>query len=288
VSVSPYRAPYPPTQNGKQDRPGLITKADYTRLGRYGPSGELILPPYGVAALDYLWDDSSGRAHLHSNFELFLEARGALQLAANAFYDSAAGGWNRVDTAKAAFALVLRPDPTPQLEFYSVAAGANPIVWTGPATLTRAQVAQLLIDQAVLAAATSAYGANTLAKRDANGDLAGAAWNPINIAGGSAPAFSTNWANLGGWGTVQYRKGIDKSIHLRGSCTKSIAVVGSETVFTLPAGYCPSVQLSFPVAFFNGATPVLGGISITTGGVVQIYGGHNSHLSFAGVYFYTD
>lgn len=333
---------------------GALSAADKATIDQlhFGPSGELLIPPGGVAGQDYLWRDSSGRVHLHGGFEVFIEASGALHLTANAYYDAASVTWNRVDIAKTAFLLVLRDNPTPQLEFYSVAAGANPITWVGPVNLTPALVTKLgalqdirsLADPfrmagtvftmdilaplalsggdlglsivaplvmsgsnltvrdasavqtgyltaahySLLAGATSARTASAMAQRDASGDLVAGGWNSVNAAGGAAPAFSTNWSNKGGYNTVQYRLGIDKSVYLRGNCTKAAALVAGETIFTLPTGFRPPAQIGFRTFAANGATPVDALIVVTTAGLVQLYGGHTDNDGLSEVRFFLD
>lgn len=348
------RAPYPPVQNGKEKRPGLLTKADKNRLDLllYGANGELLIGP-NAGPDDFLWRDPTGRIHLRSNFETMVEGRGALHLAANAVYNHAGTQWLRMDTTKTAFLLVLRDNPTPQLEFYSVAAGANPIAWVGPVNLTPALVTKLgaLVDIRALAdpfkltgttfsmdiltplalfagdlglsfsapliqggggdlqvrAATAAVSgylsaadkatldtrtpnatASSLVQRDAAGLFFGFGWNNINAAGGAAPAYATNWSNLGGYQAVQYRVTADDAVELRGNMNKSIALVAGETAFTLGSGFRPPGQVSFPVANFTGTTPVNGSIVITTGGAVQVYCTDRGHISLGGVRFYLD
>ncbi len=99
----------------------------------------------------------------------------------------------------------------------------------------------------------------------------------------TTPTFSANWSNVGGvYQTAQYYIDSTGIVHLEGSIKKSIAGVAGETIFTLPVGYRPSAQLSFPVDA-NGA---YGKIDVKANGtVVYQVGTATVSISLSGITF---
>ena len=99
----------------------------------------------------------------------------------------------------------------------------------------------------------------------------------------TAPTFSANWSNVGGaYQTAQYYIDSNGIVHLEGSIKKASAGVAGETIFTLPTGYRPSAQLSFPVDA-NGA---YGKIDVKADGTVVYQAGTATvSMSLSGINF---
>lgn len=126
----------------------------------------------------------------------------------------------------------------------------------------------------MLAAATTAFTANTLPLRDANGYLSGGTWN--------AASFATNWSNFGApWQNVEYKIDTTKRVHLRGMCKKSVAVAAPDTVFTLATGFRPAADEYFTVNS-NGA---FGTVFVTSAGLVRVQVGNATYVSLSGISF---
>jgi hypothetical protein len=86
----------------------------------------------------------------------------------------------------------------------------------------------------------------------------------------TAPALGTNWVNYGGvYQTVGYMKDSIGFIHLRGLVKAAGAV--SSTIFTLPAGYRPSLTQIFNVQAYDANLAVYdhGRIDIDDTGAVK-------------------
>lgn len=114
---------------------GLLAAADYVKLQalHWGGSdnNRLLLPPDYTSFVAE--ESGGGDAHLRSpNRDVFLEAKANQNYAVNAYYDGT--NWNRFDVAQPAWCLSLLAGTTFLLR--TVAAGANPIVWTTVGSFT--------------------------------------------------------------------------------------------------------------------------------------------------------
>ena len=98
-----------------------------------------------------------------------------------------------------------------------------------------------------------------------------------------APTLSPNWSNVGGaYQTARYYIDPTGIVYLEGSIKKSSAGVAGETIFTLPVGYRPSAQLSFPVDA-NGS---YGKIDVKANGTVVYQAGTATvSISLSGITF---
>lgn len=99
----------------------------------------------------------------------------------------------------------------------------------------------------------------------------------------TAPTLSGAWVNYGGaFSTAGYRKDSNGVVHLRG-VVKS-GTIGT-AIFTLPAGYRPSMDMIFPVI----SNSTIGQINVTAStGVVQCNIGNNASVTLDGITFYID
>ena len=99
----------------------------------------------------------------------------------------------------------------------------------------------------------------------------------------TAPTLSANWSNVSGaYQTARYYIDPTGIVHLEGSIKKATAGVAGETIFTLPVGYRPSSQLSFPVDA-NGA---YGKIDVKADGTVVYQAGTATvSMSLSGISF---
>jgi hypothetical protein len=103
------------------------------------------------------------------------------------------------------------------------------------------------------------------------------AW--IGVSGGIG--FANSWVNYGpGYPSAAYCKDAGGFVHLTG-LVKS-GTVGA-TIFTLPAGYRPSNQLSFACV----SNSAFGQLVINSSGTVFVYIGNNTSVSLDGVTFDT-
>lgn len=94
-----------------------------------------------------------------------------------------------------------------------------------------------------------------------------------------APTLTNSWVDFGGAdSTTAYVLSNTKNVYLRGLVRNG--VVGSPA-FTLPAGYRPSVMLSFGV-LSNGTA---GSVTVAANGQVVPASGSNVHFSFDGIVF---
>lgn len=66
----------------------------------------------------------------------------------------------------------------------------------------------------------------------------------VNAAGGATPAFSTNWSNVPTWEPLGFFRW-GPLVVVSGLIKKTVAGSPGEVIFTLPAGYRPSVQKVF-------------------------------------------
>lgn len=83
----------------------------------------------------------------------------------------------------------------------------------------------------------------------------------------TAPAMSNSWVNFGApYATVGYILDAAGFVHLRGLIKSGTT---NTTVFTLPAGYRPEAEAQF-VGLCNGTTAAVGGIDVTSAGVVSV------------------
>lgn len=123
------------------------------------------------------------------------------------------------------------------------------------------------------------------AKGDPGGNTTVAleAWHTVGGAG--EPSFQNSWVNYAsGYSSVAFRKDPLGKVILRGAI-KSGTVPG--TVFTLPTGFRPPGQISFPLAT-DGSFGTLGGVYVSNAGDVVIYRGSNAYVSLDGIEFDTD
>lgn len=126
-----------------------------------------------------------------------------------------------------------------------------------------------------LAGAATGFVANALVLRDANGYIV----RGTDV----APSYAANWSDFGApWQAVQYTIDMNKRVHLRGMCKKSVAVAAPDTIFTLAAGYRPAADEYFTVNS-NGA---FGTIFVTSAGLVRVAIGSNVYVSLSGISFF--
>ena len=99
----------------------------------------------------------------------------------------------------------------------------------------------------------------------------------------TAPTLSANWSNVGGaYQTARYYIDPTGIVYLEGSIKKASAGVAGETIFTLPTGYRPSAQLSFPVD----ASGAYGKIDVKADGTVAYQAGTATvSMSLSGINF---
>lgn len=89
---------------------------------------------------------------------------------------------------------------------------------------------------------------------------------PVSVEAWVAPTFAANWGNIGGgWMTAAYCKDPMGFIHLRGGVRITTTTL-TATIFTLPAGYCPSATIQLPLRM---GTNVLSYLTVNTSGQVQ-------------------
>lgn len=91
-------------------------------------------------------------------------------------------------------------------------------------------------------------------------------WHGINALGYTAP-----WSDFGGTQQVgQYRLQPDGTVHLRGDLKTSANVTSGASIFTLPAGYVPTTNLSFPATgVTTGGSMVTATLNVQTSGLVS-------------------
>lgn len=105
----------------------------------------------------------------------------------------------------------------------------------------------------------------------------------------TAPTLTSPWANAGGsYAPSGYSKNAEGYVSLRGRLTGG--TYGTTAIFTLPAGYRPAYDCTFPAAQSSAATPA-GQVNVNADGKViapQIAGvqsGTSTYLSLDGVVF---
>lgn len=94
-------------------------------------------------------------------------------------------------------------------------------------------------------------------------------WHVVGAAG--EPAFGTGWSNQyapGSGPQTRFRKMPSGLVLLAGSAQSTGA---GATVLTLPVGYRPSAQGSWPHAFWNGSARITGIISVQTDGQIRVW-----------------
>lgn len=122
---------YPPTQNGKEKRPGLISKVDFLRLPRYNTGGTAILLPDDYAS-EVGAISANGSAHLRAQtVSAFVESPTASHLTSNAYYDGT--NWQRYNIAAGGYVVVAAATG---LLIYTFAAAANPIAFSADSPRT--------------------------------------------------------------------------------------------------------------------------------------------------------
>ena len=96
-----------------------------------------------------------------------------------------------------------------------------------------------------------------------------------------APTLVNSWVDFGSsYETAGYQKESNGTIRLKGK-VKSGTVAYQTAVFTLPAGFRPSLIQTFPVCS-NGA---FGIVTVETDGVVSVVVGNNTYVSLDGISF---
>lgn len=94
-------------------------------------------------------------------------------------------------------------------------------------------------------------------------------WHSIGASG--EPAFLSTWANYGsGYQTAGFRKDPNGMTWLRGSI--AAGTTPANNVFTLPAGYRPAASLGFPTTWLNSGAYGVGLVTVSSAGVVNVYG----------------
>ncbi|KOS04162.1 hypothetical protein [Paenibacillus polymyxa] len=95
--------------------------------------------------------------------------------------------------------------------------------------------------------------------------------------GWAAVTFANSWTSYTGR-TVGYIKKTDGIVHIRGSITGGTVTNGT-TIFTLPAGFRPTQNMSFVVAFSKGdGTYGTGAVVVAVNGTVYVDGITNNTL----------
>lgn len=90
---------------------------------------------------------------------------------------------------------------------------------------------------------------------------------PLVVEAWIAPSFVNNWTDFGGGNLAAgYCKDALGFVHLRGLVKRTVAGGTGVTIFTLPAGYCPSAAVSPAVM----ANQKFAQANITSGGVVSL------------------
>ena len=105
----------------------------------------------------------------------------------------------------------------------------------------------------------------------------------------AVPTLQNSWANATGFNTLQFRRDLQGTIHLRGSIdsgTKTAATL----ITTLASGYRPAAKVKFPVAINASTTDYIGTVVIDTDGTVTVGAQTwqaSSTVSFDGINFDT-
>jgi hypothetical protein len=106
-------------------------------------------------------------------------------------------------------------------------------------------------------------------------------WHGVGTAG--EPAFVNSWHNYAaGWANAGFWKDPFGIVHLRG-------LIGGGTmgvnVFVLPVGFRPAAHELFPTYCYDGATNMVGRVTVLSdGGVEATYGG-SSYFSLSNISF---
>jgi hypothetical protein len=104
------------------------------------------------------------------------------------------------------------------------------------------------------------------------------AWIQVG-SGGGAPSYTANWTNDGSvYGNLRFTKnGAGTIVYISGAVRATGSV--SATIFTLPVGYRPAIDMRFPVTVYDGSsTTAPDYIQILTSGVVQYINAVSSGL----------
>ena len=112
-------------------------------------------------------------------------------------------------------------------------------------------------------------------------------WHVVGAAG--EPAFATGWTNYGGaYGSLAFRKTPDGRVELRGLARWNTGA--APTVFTLPVGYRPSIDLVLNGAIATGTNPSQINVYVYATGVVWVSANlaAGQWVSLADVNFATD
>jgi len=116
-------------------------------------------------------------------------------------------------------------------------------------------------------------------------------WRTVLAAGStvSAPAseavYAANWSDFDANNTLRYYKDPFGVVHINGGVKKGAAVAVPETVFTLPVGYRPDIQIGFVSATSTGTVAkqfVLpnGNVRVSAGTAADIAATLFIHVSF--------
>lgn len=114
-------------------------------------------------------------------------------------------------------------------------------------------------------------------------------WHTVGDATtGLGTVFAAGWSNLGGTGSVQFRKDPFGRVWVRGFPTKSSAPALGEAIFTLPIGYRPPASTYF--ATWTNGTPNVGEVYVQSTGQVTVYNpvAGLTGLSLSGINFEAD
>jgi hypothetical protein len=88
-----------------------------------------------------------------------------------------------------------------------------------------------------------------------------------------APSFGANWANGPSGGTVQlvqYRRDCQDNLVIVGTCHTTSAAPAA-TLFTLPAGYRPTIEQRLPTVINTAGTITIRLMQILSSGAVQVF-----------------
>jgi hypothetical protein len=162
---------------------GLLAATDFVKLQLLRFSGNrLLLPPdYTSFVAQETGSGATADAHLRAGGRYtFLEAPGNSHITANAYYDGT--NWQRYNTAAAAYLFIVNAGG--EFDFWTAAAGANPIAWNATHTIRPDIGSSALSFETQLNFQSIVHSARYI-HLGANLALApgGAAWNRINTAG---------------------------------------------------------------------------------------------------------
>lgn len=130
--------------------------------------------------------------------------------------------------------------------------------------------------------ATNAQNANTL-QGQGPGAFAPSSIEPAHVVGAPGePQYTNGWTAVGSSeGGIAFYKDSYGIVHIQGNAKHSGA--SATSVFTLPPGYRPAVDLFFP-AFAGGAAPVAS-VDVEPNGLVTVFPTATSYIGLSAISF---